>query len=479
MLGMKPRPTASGPSRAAIYTRISQDREGRELGVERQEVDSRALAEQLDLPVVRVYCDNDISASTRSTKRRPDYLHMLADANAGKFEVVIAYTSGRVTRKPREHEDLIDLAEQYGIRFEYVRSPSFDLNTSAGRRVARILAATDAGEAEDIQERIMSQKDQAAANGVWGGGRRPFGYQSDGVTVHPDEAAEVLNASREVVSNGNLLRLVRAMNERGSTTSTGAAWDSVALGRMLKRPRNAGLREHRGEVVGKAEWPAIVPEELWRRVVAILSDPARRTQVSSTVRWMGSGLYRCFCGEKVRVFSGGKSRPGARPAYVCSASKHMTRVAGPVDEFVSEVVIERLSREDAIDLLAADLAADPTEAMKRASLLRSELNELAEASGRDELTVSQMITASGPKRRELVELDAQISAYARESALADLVGQDDVAAAWAALDLGRKRAVIKRLFVVELWTSTRGRRPGWKPGESYFDHATVKITPRD
>jgi DNA invertase Pin-like site-specific DNA recombinase len=59
--------------RAAIYTRISRDKEGTELGVQRQEQDCRALAERDGLQVVRVYTENDIGASTLSKKRRPEY----------------------------------------------------------------------------------------------------------------------------------------------------------------------------------------------------------------------------------------------------------------------------------------------------------------------------------------------------------------------------------------------------------------------
>ncbi|NYI46303.1 DNA invertase Pin-like site-specific DNA recombinase [Nocardioides aromaticivorans] len=49
-------------NRAAIYTRISQDRTGAGLGVDRQEQDCRAKAEELGLDVVAVFSDNDTSA---------------------------------------------------------------------------------------------------------------------------------------------------------------------------------------------------------------------------------------------------------------------------------------------------------------------------------------------------------------------------------------------------------------------------------
>ena len=54
--------------RAAVYCRISDDREGRELGVQRQEEDCRARATREGWAVGEVFTDNDLSASTRSRR---------------------------------------------------------------------------------------------------------------------------------------------------------------------------------------------------------------------------------------------------------------------------------------------------------------------------------------------------------------------------------------------------------------------------
>jgi site-specific DNA recombinase len=61
--------------RVAIYTRISQDRTGAELGVERQLEDCQALAKANGWTVVAEYSDNDISAY--GGKRRPGYAALL------------------------------------------------------------------------------------------------------------------------------------------------------------------------------------------------------------------------------------------------------------------------------------------------------------------------------------------------------------------------------------------------------------------
>jgi site-specific DNA recombinase len=109
---------------AAIYVRISKDREGTELGVERQIEDCTRIAERLGLPLYRVYKDNDLSGSRYARKVRPEYIEMLEHARAGYFTTIIAYTSSRLTRRPREHEDQIELAEQNGITYRFVRSRS-------------------------------------------------------------------------------------------------------------------------------------------------------------------------------------------------------------------------------------------------------------------------------------------------------------------------------------------------------------------
>ncbi len=67
---------------AAIYCRISRDREGAGLGVDRQEADCRALAVRLGWEVAAVFVDNDISAY--SSRPRPQYRAMLDAVRSGR-----------------------------------------------------------------------------------------------------------------------------------------------------------------------------------------------------------------------------------------------------------------------------------------------------------------------------------------------------------------------------------------------------------
>ncbi|MCX5063778.1 MULTISPECIES: recombinase family protein [unclassified Streptomyces] len=158
------------------YLRISDDREGKELGVQRQEEDIRKLAVRLGVTLVRIYRDNDISASTNSSEHRADYEDMLGQLEAGPVRIVLAYTKSRLTRKPEENERQVKLGRFHGVQYHYVRGQALNLQDSQDRTWDRIQNAMDAGTAEVIQELTLRQKEQNAREGKWDGGCRTFGY---------------------------------------------------------------------------------------------------------------------------------------------------------------------------------------------------------------------------------------------------------------------------------------------------------------
>lgn len=59
------------------------------------------------------------------------------------------------------------------------------------------------------------------------------------------------------------------------------------------------------------------------------------------------------------------------------------------------------------------------------------------------------------------------------------VRRGDPEAVWQALDLDRRRAVLAALMTVTVNKTPRGRPAGWKPGQPYFDAASVDIEPKE
>jgi site-specific DNA recombinase len=133
----------------------------------------------------------------------------------------------------------------------------------------------------------------ASAGKRTGGGSRPFGYKiiyadlGEGSKrprriireeLEPAEADAVREAVSRVLRGETLRSIAFDFNDRGIKPVGGARWAGSTLRRVLISPRIAGLREHNGEVVGEAAWPAIIDHATHDRLVGLLDDPSRRRE---------------------------------------------------------------------------------------------------------------------------------------------------------------------------------------------------------
>jgi site-specific DNA recombinase len=452
-----------------VYVRISEDRAGAGLGVERQRQDCDALAERLGWQVVGTYVDNDVSAF--SGKLRPQYRQLLSDLEGGRADGVLAWHTDRLHRSPLELEEYVDVCDRRGVVTQTVQAGELDLSTPSGRMVARMLGASARYEVEHKSERTKRAHLQAAQQGRWRGGARPFGYEADGVTVRDDEAAELRRLVSAVLDGQTLGSLARDLNARGVTSTTGRPWEFTTLRQLLLRPRNAGLSTYRGEVIGMGKWPALVPETTWRQLVDVLKAPERRTSSVNALRWMLAGIARCgACGRPVRSGTAvSNARTGTkRTVYRCGGEGvgHVARAAEPVDRFVTDVVLARLALPDAADLLAGE-GAGLAELQEQAAGLRARLEGLAELYADGALTNEQLATATKRIRGRLADVEAATAVARRHPVAAKLLGPGDLRAHWEALPVTDRRDVVDLLLEVRLL-------PQGKRGTA-FDPTTVQI----
>jgi len=166
-----------------------------------------------------------------------------------------------------------------------------------------------------------------------------------------------------------------------------------------------------------------------------------------------------------------------KPGYTCRSGKHVVRDAAECDRLVEKVILERLRRPDARDLLTTD-RADTTELHREADLVRQRLTGLADAYADGDIDAQQLRAGTERLRARLDAIESELATSTRGSVLAGVADAPDPAGVWAKLDLGRRRAIVDTLVTVTILPGRKGRRPGWKVGESYFDPQTVRIEPR-
>lgn len=465
--------------RAVAYVRISEDREGAGLGVERQLEDIKALAARLGWTIVAVFDDNDVSAYNRR-KVRKGYRRMLKFLAEGKATAVVAWHTDRLHRTPTELEGYIDVCEAHGVITQTVKAGHMDLSTPSGRAVARTMCAWAKFESEHKADRVRRAAQQRAEAGRFSGGPRRFGFHADGVNLRLAEAVEIARATEMILVGGSVRSVMRYLNDKGVVTSQGNVWEAQGVRDMLLRPRNAGLREHQGEVIGKAAHPAIVSETEWRAVVAILTNPSRRTAHDNRTRWLGSCAYRCVCGSVMTC-----RKANNQPTYTCrrtggTGTVHTARAARALDRYVTDLVVARLSRADAVDLLApTDARVDVVALSAERTALVERQNEAAGLFALGKLTGAQLASATAVLTAEITAIDGKLAEAATISPLAGVVGAADVRAAWDGLDLDIQRAVLRTLVRVTILPGKKGRPVGFKPNggdpNGYFDVNAVRI----
>ncbi|WP_263732570.1 recombinase family protein [Cellulomonas sp. SG140] len=455
--------------RGVIYVRISRDRAGAGLGVDRQEEDCRSLASRLGLEVAGVFSDNDLSAY--SGRRRPGYEAMCSDLRAHKGTVVLCWHTDRLHRRTAELATFIDMAKATGTTVQTVTAGPLDLASPSGLLTARLVGAVAEHEIDHARERMARAKSQAAQSGTWLGGRRPFGYEADGVTIRPTEA-DALRTAAQGVLQGRSLRALAAEMALVGTSKVQAPVDAVALRRLLLRPRNAGLMEHQRKVIGKASWEPILDEETWTSVVAVLTDPSRKTTTTPDLRHLLSGVATCaICREPLKAHRGSRRRL----SYTCEG-RHVARDASALDRHVRALVADRLAQPDLADLLYTPPGDTTAATRAEAEQVRSRLADLADAYARDAISLDQMTRASEGLRARLSALEESLRRSIQHRPLEALMAAPEPRTAFLAAPLDVQRAVMDLLLQIEVMPGRRGRPKGWQPGQPYADLASVRTS---
>jgi DNA invertase Pin-like site-specific DNA recombinase len=433
------------PVSVAIYTRISHDSEGLGLGVARQLADCSRLAEQLGWAVGEEYRDNDVSAY--SGKRRPAYERMLADVRDGMRDGVLCYHPDRLTRRPMDFETFAATMDAAGVRHVRFVAGDMDLGTSDGLLIGRIMAAVAANESATKSRRMKRRNDQKAAAGLpHGGYHRPFGYNQDRMTLNKAEAKVVRQVVDRYLAGESLRSLCVWLDERGVRTVSGGPWRSPTLRGLLRSGRIAGLREHRKEVVGPAQWPAIISVAERDRVLARM-DQQTVTGRRAPRAYLLSGLCRCGkCGTKLY-----SSRREDRRRYVClSGPDHggcgrLTVVAPPLEEVVADAVLYRLDSKELAKALRGRHAASTDATALSDSLAedQAQLEDLSTMFAKREITAREWSAARPVIEKRIRETRRALERLTDTDALSGLPGTgEQLRDQWASLNLTRQHAII-------------------------------------
>ena len=462
--------------KAAIYTRISDDRDGTAAGVKRQEEDCRKISDDRGWKVIGVYTDNDISAYRG--KRRPEYQRLLSDMKNGVVDAVVAWHADRLHRHPTELEEFIEVAVTAGTQLATVTG-DLDLGTEDGQFTARILGAVARKESDAKSRRIRRKHEELARQGQpSGGGTRPFGYNDDRVTIKKAEAKLIREAAKRLLAGEATRSIVRDWHQRGISAVKGGSWKPTPFTRMMKSARIAGFREYDGELI-EGIWPGIIDRDTHLALRRLFAKPDRRGGRGRRYLLTG-GIAVCGYDDCQAALTA-RPRGDRTPYYNCASSiqpdnkgcGRIGAVAEPLEDFIRDAIFTRLdSHALTAALHAAHSDDDTSQEDLWASIAADEatLEMLAKDHYVDHLiSRAEFLAARGPLEERISAAKADLSHDSSTRVLADVgSSREELETWWEAHDVSLRKALVAAVVEkVIIKPAVRGR--------NYFDADRVEI----
>lgn len=445
--------------RAFKYQRVSDDRaQGR--SVREQERENDRVIEANGWECVGTLTDNDIGASRYSNKARPAWDELLARLAKGEADVLVTWEASRNTRDLQAYVELRKVCREHNVLLCY-SGTVYDLNDGDDNFRAGLDILLAEQEVERTRKRVMRSTQANAELGL-PHGKILFGYKriyASGTgafleqVIDEDQAAIVREAFRRKLAGERDQWIVNDFIARGLTTGRGAQWSLTQIKRLLTNPGYAGLRVHRGEVIGKAVWPALITEAEHHAVLASYEATKQGRRHDGAIRHLLSGKEIMTCG----VCGGamGVLHPRGYYTYSCRDHHCTARNQCALDQLITDLVIARLSRSDILSALAVDNEPVLT-AIDELEALRTRLRGFYDAAAAGDLTAQALARIEARLLPQIEELEARSRQIKAPKAVHDMLA--DPATVWEQLHIIEKREVIRTLMRIKVHKTRRGER---------------------
>ena len=393
---------------AAIYARVSSERQDVDLSISAQLKAIREYAEKGGYQVVREYVDE--AESGRSIDR-PGFKAMIASARQkpAPFEAILVW---KLSRFARNREDSIiykSLLRKQGVQVISINEPVED--TPSGRLLEGIIEVIDEFYSANLSQDVVRGMRENASRGFFPGCPVPFGYRrikaQDGdaqrTKLEPDPATAPLveRMFRECLSGKGLLEITRGLNADGLTTRTGRPWSKTTIHKVLRNEAYTGVllwgREKKRKLGGgnglppvrvEGAWQPIIDRETLEKVQARLAARAPKMTHPRVVHseYILSGMIRCkACGT---AMIGHAVKSGRFFYYMCGNARRRGREVCqtpilPKDR-IERFVIDRIKQyilteenlEELVKLTNEELAQTCDEEREKLQLLEAQLADV-------------------------------------------------------------------------------------------------------
>jgi len=326
-------------TRAAIYARVSSDRQDVDLSISAQLRTLREFAVRNGYQIVREYIDE---AESGRTAARPAFREMisLAKTKQPPFDTILVWKLNRFARSRADSITYKTLLRNKGIEVISINEPVDDSPT--GKLLEGVIESIDEFYSENLGQDIKRGMRENASRGFFNGSRPPYGFRKIKVKDGDRERNKLEPEPGESVATQTVRRMfdmasrdigckeiARTLNREGFRTGQGQRWGRTTVYKVLSNEAYTGTlvwggrqghpAVHRGDPPVRVEnaWTAIIDRDTFDLVQKKMASKRPQVTHPRTVPslYLLSGILFCSCGA---AMIGHSAKSGKHFYYQCS-----------------------------------------------------------------------------------------------------------------------------------------------------------------
>ena len=314
--------------KVAIYARVSTEHEAQLSALENQvQYYDDILKKNPDWILYDRYIDEGITGT--STKKRKNFMRMMEDAKAGKFDLIITREVSRFARNTVDTIQETRKLKKIGVEVYFTEDNIWTFNDEDGELKLTIMATLAQNESKKTSQRVKAGQMISFQNGVFYGSGNILGYNKVGqnLEVNKEQAEIVRYIYSEYLNGKGTVKIADDLTKKSVPTSTGTiVYRKSYIPDYLEQKAKINYGEVEKVVVAGRHEP-IISKEDFKKVQQIMDSHSRpiklgRKQALGVPKNIWSKKLVCECGSNFNRKIYHKNKNDTTYCYICYNKKN-------------------------------------------------------------------------------------------------------------------------------------------------------------
>ena len=373
---------------AVIYARYSSDSQT-EQSIEGQLRVCEEYAQKNNILILNTYIDR---AMTGTNDNRPDFQRMIKDSSRREWNYVLVYKLDRFSRNKYETAIHKKTLKDNGVK---VLSAMENIpDTPEGIILESLLEGMNVYYSAELSQKVKRGMRETRLKGFYQGGGLPYGYKVvDRKVVIDETKAETVRFMYDSYSKGVTVKTMIAELTAKGILYKGKPFAPNTVYGILGNEKYSGSYRKDDEIIDNI-YPQLIPTDTYQKVREKAEKNKFGKRSVKTVYLLRHKVKCGYCGRPISAETGTARNGEVKRYYKCIGRKKdnngciKTQIPKEfLEEFVSNVIIEKLIDTQNIDTIIAEI-------MRRQNLNENgNLKMLSNEKSRIDRALDNLVTA--------------------------------------------------------------------------------------